>query len=163
MDAAEAADGPSRRPPETPRNRGYFSRSEKPDGRGETFWFLLGRLPKGTRPRGRNKKPARTPKRRGNTEAEATMPARRRERAERWVSLRSTPSYVVLSCSTLSSGQLRNGTQTTPCHFNTDNVVVPLRTSRLGSLTSVRCWSRNVGITCCDNHCRTLRFSGWKK
>ena len=34
--------------------------------RGKPFWFLLWRLTKGTRPRGRNKTFPNTPKRRGN-------------------------------------------------------------------------------------------------
>ena len=35
--------------PDGYRNEGTPSLSEGPDARGETFWFLLGRLPKGTR------------------------------------------------------------------------------------------------------------------
>jgi len=42
--------------PEGCRSERTPSPSEGPDARGETFWFLLGRLPKGTRPSGRNHK-----------------------------------------------------------------------------------------------------------
>jgi hypothetical protein len=38
--------------PDGYRNEGTPSLSEGPDARGETFWFLLGRLPKGTRRKG---------------------------------------------------------------------------------------------------------------
>jgi hypothetical protein len=58
-----ARDGPSTRAPGTPKNRGYFSRSGKPDGRGEPFGYFSA-FGKVTRPRGRNRKSARTPKRR---------------------------------------------------------------------------------------------------
>ncbi|SEE85772.1 hypothetical protein SAMN04490194_4547 [Pseudomonas migulae] len=39
-------------PPDEYRSEGTPSLSEGPDARGETFWFLLGRLPKGTRRKG---------------------------------------------------------------------------------------------------------------
>ncbi|TWC45541.1 hypothetical protein FBY04_13629 [Pseudomonas sp. SJZ080] len=39
-------------PPDECRSEGTPSLSEGPDARGETFWFLLGRLPKGTRRKG---------------------------------------------------------------------------------------------------------------
>ncbi|MBB4864591.1 hypothetical protein HNP46_003462 [Pseudomonas nitritireducens] len=62
-----AMDGPWRRPPETPRNRGYFSRSEKPDGRGKPFGYFLA-FEKVTRPRGRNTESARMPERSENAQ-----------------------------------------------------------------------------------------------
>jgi hypothetical protein len=39
-------------PPDEYRSEGTPSLSEGPYARGETFWFLLGRLPKGTRRKG---------------------------------------------------------------------------------------------------------------
>ncbi|CAI8747143.1 hypothetical protein EMIT0P4_160066 [Pseudomonas sp. IT-P4] len=39
-------------PPDEYRSEGTPSLSEGPYVRGETFWFLLGRLPKGTRRKG---------------------------------------------------------------------------------------------------------------
>ncbi|CAI8960486.1 transposase [Pseudomonas sp. IT-P4] len=39
-------------PPDEYRSEGTPSPSEGPYVRGETFWFLLGRLPKGTRRKG---------------------------------------------------------------------------------------------------------------
>jgi hypothetical protein len=39
-------------PPDECRSEGTPSLGEGPDARGETFWFLLGRLPKGTRRKG---------------------------------------------------------------------------------------------------------------
>jgi hypothetical protein len=39
-------------PPDECRSEGTPSLSEGPYARGETFWFLLGRLPKGTRRKG---------------------------------------------------------------------------------------------------------------
>ncbi|MBB4862596.1 hypothetical protein HNP46_001440 [Pseudomonas nitritireducens] len=61
-----ARDGPSTRAPGTPRNRGYFSRSEKPDGRGKPFGYFLA-FEKVTRPRGRNTDSTHVPTRRWNT------------------------------------------------------------------------------------------------
>ena len=48
-----ARDGPSRRAPGTSPERGNPGAAGA-GCRGKTFWFLLGRLPKGTRPAGRN-------------------------------------------------------------------------------------------------------------
>src|SRR5471032_1998472 len=42
-------DGPSRRPTDSSRSEGTPSLSEGPSGGAETFWLLLGRLPKVTR------------------------------------------------------------------------------------------------------------------
>ena len=59
MDAARGVKGhgwPLYAGPGATMERGKWS-AARPGWRGKTFWFLLGRLPKGTRPAGRNQAP----------------------------------------------------------------------------------------------------------